>query len=210
MVKILVITDDSALVEALSECSIFQSQEARVDWHQMGRIDDLTPDDYDLFVIDSHMEGIDGPALISQILDFQPNALTLFVADPEQDELIVPVLRAGAYDFITRPISPDYLMASLRRVDETIRFRELNRSKDELLAGIWHALRTPLNTTLNWAQLLRTEQLDKSTAQLAVEMIERGAREYAQLLQRFEGLSLALTPPRLPTSQLKRNLWKNI
>jgi CheY-like chemotaxis protein len=62
--------------------------------------------------------------------------------------------------------------------------------RDEPFARMAHALRTPLNVILNWVQLLRMEELDESTRNLAIEMIERNVKELAALLAQFENLSL--------------------
>jgi len=58
-----------------------------------------------------------------------------------------------------------------------------NRMKDEFLAVLSHELRTPLNAMMGWARLLRTQKLEKSVKERALETIERNAAAQAQLIE---------------------------
>jgi PAS domain S-box-containing protein len=57
------------------------------------------------------------------------------------------------------------------------------RSKDEFVAMVSHELRTPLNGILGWAQLLKRDPGDESTARRALEAIERGVRAQSRLVE---------------------------
>jgi signal transduction histidine kinase len=58
-----------------------------------------------------------------------------------------------------------------------------NRAKDEFLNTLSHELRTPLNSILGWSSLLRAGVLDSSTAEQAMESIERNTQTQAQLVE---------------------------
>ena len=58
---------------------------------------------------------------------------------------------------------------------------EANRLKDDFLATLSHELRTPLNAIFGWARILRTRELDDSTAH-AVTVIERNADAQLHLI----------------------------
>jgi PAS domain S-box-containing protein len=57
-----------------------------------------------------------------------------------------------------------------------------NRAKDEFLAVLSHEMRTPLNSILGWAQVLRHEPLPPG-AERGIEVIERNARRQARLIE---------------------------
>jgi PAS domain S-box-containing protein len=57
-----------------------------------------------------------------------------------------------------------------------------SRLKDEFLATVSHELRTPLTAIHGWAMLLRSGQLDSSSAEHAFEVIERNARAQKQII----------------------------
>jgi PAS domain S-box-containing protein len=58
-----------------------------------------------------------------------------------------------------------------------------NRSKDDFLAMVSHELRSPLNSILGWAKLLRTRSFDQAATVRALETIERNARVQSQLIE---------------------------
>lgn len=57
-----------------------------------------------------------------------------------------------------------------------------NRVKDQFLAVLSHELRSPLNPILGWTKLLRTRQLDETTTERALGIIERNAKIQTQLI----------------------------
>ncbi len=59
---------------------------------------------------------------------------------------------------------------------------EANRAKDHFMALVSHELRSPLNSILGWAKILRTKKVDQSTHQKALETIEKSASFQAKML----------------------------
>jgi PAS domain S-box-containing protein len=70
--------------------------------------------------------------------------------------------------------------------------QEANRLKDEFLGTLSHELRTPLNAIFGWARILRTRDLDPSTAH-AVEVIERNAQTQIRLIEEVLDVSRIIT-----------------
>ncbi|HEY9861875.1 MAG TPA: PAS domain S-box protein, partial [Candidatus Obscuribacterales bacterium] len=58
-----------------------------------------------------------------------------------------------------------------------------NRVKDEFLAVLSHELRSPLNPILGWTKMLRSQRLDATKTEQALETIERNAKLQAQLIE---------------------------
>jgi signal transduction histidine kinase/CheY-like chemotaxis protein len=67
------------------------------------------------------------------------------------------------------------------------------RTKDEFLAVLSHELRSPLHTTLGWAQMLRTGNLEQATFDVALETIERSARAQVRLVDDLLDVSSIVT-----------------
>lgn len=58
-----------------------------------------------------------------------------------------------------------------------------NRVKDEFLAVLSHELRSPLNPILGWTKMLRSNRLNPTQTEQALETIERNATLQAQLIE---------------------------
>ncbi|NJR26454.1 MAG: PAS domain S-box protein [Richelia sp. CSU_2_1] len=60
--------------------------------------------------------------------------------------------------------------------------QEANRMKDEFLRTLSHELRTPMNSILGWAQMLRQRKLSSEKMAVGLETIERNSRLLTQTI----------------------------
>src|SRR5262249_37497541 len=68
-----------------------------------------------------------------------------------------------------------------------------SRSKDEFVAMILHEIRSPLNSILGWAQMLRRGKLDQADTERATEIIERNAKSQSQLIEALLDISRVIS-----------------
>ncbi|HKQ77786.1 MAG TPA: PAS domain S-box protein, partial [Blastocatellia bacterium] len=92
-----------------------------------------------------------------------------------------------------------------RRAEETVRAayeqesaaraesEQANRLKDEFLATVSHELRSPLNSILGWASMLRDKRIDEKESARALEVIYRNARVQNQLISDLLDVSRIIT-----------------
>jgi DNA-binding NtrC family response regulator len=187
--NVLAITDDIEISHLLSELLLTHiGPHSHLESCVTGSsaMNQLASGRHDLIFMDTQTKDIDALLLLSRIVDLQPKAMTFVITGQQDHSLIRQALDSGAYDFLAKPI--DYLAASLKLIAQNRRHLEDAQAKDELLAHMTHALRTPLNVILNWVQLMRMEKTE-STRDLAIEVIERNVKELAALLTKFENLS---------------------
>jgi DNA-binding NtrC family response regulator len=131
---VLVVDDDPALLQALPETLRLRMSGVTVDTADSAAaaLDRIGARDYEAIVTDIRMPGMDGLALLAEIVERRPDTPTLIITGHGEYELAVRALRGGAYDFIQKPIDRDRFVASLRRA---IQARALNRRvKDRQLA----------------------------------------------------------------------------
>lgn len=68
-----------------------------------------------------------------------------------------------------------------------------SRAKDEFVAMISHEIRSPLNSILGWAQILRNGKCDQAETARAIETIERNARAQSKLIEDLMDISRVIT-----------------
>ena len=90
---------------------------------------------FDVVVTDLNMKGIDGIALCRRIVDSQPDVPVIVITAFGTMDTAISAIRAGAYDFITKPFEVDTLDIALGRAiqhrvlkDEVRRLREHSRT----------------------------------------------------------------------------------
>lgn len=122
---ILIVDDDTALLEALPQALYIRMKGIRVD------VADSAPPalalaeqhDYDAIVSDIKMPGMDGLALLRKLQEQRPETPILLITGHGEHDLAVQALRGGAYDFIQKPIDRDYFVAALHRAIQTRQLR---------------------------------------------------------------------------------------
>jgi DNA-binding NarL/FixJ family response regulator len=72
----------------------------------------------DVVLVDVHMPGGGGKAVIEAVAETHPDVkfLALSVSDAAED--VISLIRAGARGYVTKTISPDELLDAIRRVNE--------------------------------------------------------------------------------------------
>src|SRR2546429_9483800 len=123
---VLVVDDDPALLQALPQTLRLRMSGVTVDTvdSAAAALEQISARDYDAIVTDIRMPGMDGLTLLAEILARRPDTPTLMITGHGEYDLALRCLRAGAYDFIQKPIDRDHFVASLHRA---IRAHAMNR-----------------------------------------------------------------------------------
>jgi DNA-binding NtrC family response regulator len=124
--KILVADDDQEMCE-LAEASL-NRRGYQVTWKLTPEeaLAEIDHEDFAVLLIDIHMQSMNGLELCSQALLKRPDAVVVVMTGFGTMEDAIGAMRAGAYDFVTKPISTDALALA---VDRAARHRAMN---DEL------------------------------------------------------------------------------
>jgi PAS domain S-box-containing protein len=127
---ILIVDDDTALLEALPEMLRLRLDGMRIDTcdNAVEALNRVARVDYDAVVSDIKMPGMDGLAVLREIKLLRPKTPTLLITGHGEHDLAVQALRGGAYDFVQKPIDREYFVASLQRA---IAVRRLERQVEE-------------------------------------------------------------------------------
>ncbi|MHB8873764.1 MAG: sigma-54-dependent transcriptional regulator [Myxococcaceae bacterium] len=132
--RVLLVDDDPLLCEflerALSKLGFVVVSESSAE----DALERLATEDFDVVVSDLNMAGLDGLAFIGRVLARQADVPVILVTGAGTMEVAIAALRAGAWDFLTKPIDPQLLALSMDRArkhralkTEVVRLRELAR-----------------------------------------------------------------------------------
>ncbi len=133
--RVLLVDDDRSMCEALG--SGLSKRNFEVVWETdpskaMGR---LVNEDFDVVVSDLRMPQIDGIALCRQITAQRPDLPVVVVTAFGSFDSAIEAIRAGAYDFVTKPFELDSMALTLERASKHRHLREevrrLRRAVDE-------------------------------------------------------------------------------
>jgi PAS domain S-box-containing protein len=84
-------------------------------------------------------------------------------------------------------------MAAIRDLTARKKTEAANRAKDHLLAILSHDLRTPLQTVLGWAHLLKSGRLEPAAAQHALEVMIQNIRQQTEIVTDLLEVSQIIT-----------------
>lgn len=95
---------------------------------------------YEAIVSDIKMPGMDGLTLLTKIRDIQPETPTILITGHGEHDVAVRALRAGAYEYMQKPIERDDFAASLQRAVQTCQLRRQVREQQLALESYAHSL----------------------------------------------------------------------
>lgn len=112
---VLVVDDDRAMCE-LAEAGLSQRGYS-VEWRLSpeAALDLLEREDFAVLLVDIHMEGMSGLELCRAALAKRPDLVVVVMTGFGSLDHAIGAMRAGAYDFITKPVSMDALALALER-----------------------------------------------------------------------------------------------
>jgi two-component system, NtrC family, response regulator AtoC len=133
--RILVVDDDLAMCQVLVAGLQRRGFEATSFTDPAQALTALTDSDFDVVVTDLNMKGMSGIALCERVVANRPDLPVVVVTAFGSLETAVAAIRAGAYDFITKPLDIDALTLTLERAVQHRRLREEVKRLRDAVAG---------------------------------------------------------------------------
>jgi two-component system response regulator HydG len=130
--RVLVIDDDQTTCEFLEATLGKQHQVA---WETSGQraLDRVSHEDFDVILTDLNMVDIDGLELCERMMTLRPDIPVILVTGHGSLDNAVGAIRAGAYDFISKPIDSKLIGLT---VDRALRHRRLGEEVKRLRKSI--------------------------------------------------------------------------
>lgn len=118
MAKIMVVDDAVFMRQMISKILIAEGYEICAEASSAGegveKYKKLRPDLVTMDIVMPMMEELDGIGAVREIVKFDPNAKILICSVMGQQSLVVEAIRAGAKDFVTKPVQPARLIEAVK------------------------------------------------------------------------------------------------
>jgi two-component system NtrC family sensor kinase len=172
----------------------------------------------DVVVLDIKMPDLDGMAVLDEIKQRYPETEVILLTGHGSTEDGVKGIKAGAFDYLTKPVELDHLLKKITQASEK-KLRDEEKKKEEirraaiekqllaaerlaslgiLASGLAHEINNPLSIIYEWNGLLRTLLHDDGGDFPLREEFEKG----------FEKIDLAVTRAKQITQKLLGNVQK--
>ena len=126
--KVLIVDDDTSMCELLAEGLGQHGYEARWNASPQAALAQLSQHDFDVVLTDINMRDMSGLELCQKATEAHPQLPVIVITAFGSMETAVQAIRAGAYDFITKPFDIDVVAIAIERaVKHGVLTREVQR-----------------------------------------------------------------------------------
>ncbi len=212
---ILVIDDDQALCELLQEDLSRRGHEVLTALNVTAARELLHQQEIDIVLTDLNMPGVNGIDFCAEVNENRPDLPVVIMTAFGSLETAIAALRAGAYDFVTKPVDLDLLFVALeralqhRQLQEKVRLLHDQVRKqydgDELI-GASRALQT-IKEQISRLAGLDSSVLISGESGTGKELVARALHRQSP---RAEGPFVALNCAALPENLLESELFGHV
>src|SRR6266511_4307683 len=96
---------------------------------------ELAARDFDLVLTDVRMPGMGGLELLRRVQASHPELMVIVMSAYGAHDAAIEAMKAGAYDYVSKPFRPDEVVLVLRKAEERERLARENRRLRTELAG---------------------------------------------------------------------------
>lgn len=120
--RVLVVDDDPTALKGLSR--ILKGEGYSVETVDSGKeaLQKAEEDNFDIVLSDIRMPEIDGMELLKKLRKISPETAVVMITAYGSIQNAVDAMRDGAKDYITKPVNPEDLITTMRRVANELKF----------------------------------------------------------------------------------------
>ena len=134
--NVLIVDDEESMRHLLSVILKDRGYAVRSVSNGADALKELAARDYDVVLSDVRMPGMDGIELLEAVKRQQPDLTFIVMSAYGTQEDAIEAMKAGAYDYVSKPFKPDEVVLVLRKAEERERLqRENRRLRTELAEG---------------------------------------------------------------------------
>ncbi len=113
--RVLLVDDDVLICQFLEQTLKRYGYEVVSDSSAHDALERLAVDDFDIVISDLNMEGLDGLSFTQRVNEQRADIPVILITGSATMEVAISALRAGAWDFLTKPIDASLLAVSMER-----------------------------------------------------------------------------------------------
>jgi signal transduction histidine kinase len=123
----------------------------------------LNNNSYELALMDIRMPGMDGVELLNKIIGAGMETAVVMMTAHGNEDLAVECMKAGAYDYFSKPFSLDDMLQKVERavtIQHTIKEkRKLEQEKEDFFFMLSHDLKNPITAVIGSIDIMREGRL---------------------------------------------------
>jgi two-component system response regulator HydG len=208
---VLIIDDERSMADVLDSTLARRGFEPTAFTDARQALAALADREFEAVVADLNMPETGGLEVCTRVREARPDVPVILITAFGSLDTAVQAIRAGAYDFVTKPLEPDYLALALDRAVSLHRLRrEVTRLKDmvglaeaEELIGESHAMALLRETIAQVASTDATVLIQGETGS-GKELV---ARALHRLTPRFAGPFVGINCAALPEQLLESEVF---
>ena len=133
--RVLVIDDEAAICQVLADA--IRRGGFEVDYVNDGEhaLETLRGGDFDIALCDIKMPGIDGIEMVRQARDAGVDTTFLMMTAYASVSTAIEAMRAGAYDYMIKPLRNEDVLRRLEQIADVISLRDENRTLRDIVFG---------------------------------------------------------------------------
>src|SRR5919206_439425 len=116
--NVLIVDDEESMRHLLSVFLRDHGYEARAVANGEEALKELAARDYDLVLSDVRMPRLDGIALLREVQRQRPDLTFIVMSAYGTHEAAIDAMKAGAYDYVSKPFKPDEVLLVLQKAEE--------------------------------------------------------------------------------------------
>ncbi|MDA3837499.1 MAG: response regulator [Candidatus Delongbacteria bacterium] len=117
---------------------------------------------YDLMLLDNQLPGMNGTELLAKLHDENKEFTTIMITAFASIETAVSATKNGAYDFLTKPFTPDELKNAVHKASKHIILKKItqklteekNKIRFQFISVLSHELKSPIAAVSNYLKLM--------------------------------------------------------
>jgi len=168
---------------------------------------------YDIILVDNKLPGMQGTDILEYVSKKNSDAITMMITAFASIETAVAATKFGAYDFVTKPFTPDELKSSIYKASKHLILSRITKKLSEekskirfqFISVLSHELKSPIAAVSNYLKIIQQRVSGNDIASYD-KFIERSIQrmdEMSKLI--FDMLDLT----RIESGEKKRELLPN-